>query len=105
VAQSILREGNQDSNKGDKENNALTNALGTTDQQGCVHGVLSKLTSKKGFLQNKSRYCKWKTSSSPMADMEELKRQLRMELLGDLKPIFEYEGIQFPDIPGMMNEV
>jgi hypothetical protein len=34
--------------------------------------------------------------------MEELKRQLRRELLGDLRPILEASGIQFPDIGGIM---
>jgi hypothetical protein len=36
--------------------------------------------------------------------MEELQRQLRRELLGDFKPISESQGIQFYDIPRMMNE-
>jgi hypothetical protein len=36
--------------------------------------------------------------------VEELKRQLRRELLGDLKPILEVQGIQFPDIDGVMSE-
>jgi hypothetical protein len=36
--------------------------------------------------------------------MEELKRQLRMELLRDLKPIFESQGIQFSGLAEMMNE-
>jgi hypothetical protein len=36
--------------------------------------------------------------------MEELKRQLRMELLRDLKPIFESQGIQFSSLAEMMNE-
>jgi hypothetical protein len=39
-----------------------------------------------------------------MIDMEELKRQLRRELLGDLKPILESQGIQFPNIAGIMSE-
>jgi hypothetical protein len=36
--------------------------------------------------------------------MEELQRQLRRELLGNFKPISESQGIQFCDIPRMMNE-
>ena len=39
-----------------------------------------------------------------MVDMEELKIQLRRELIGDLKPILESQGIQFPNIAGMMSE-
>jgi hypothetical protein len=34
-------------------------------------------------------YQKWKMTSTSLVDMEELKRQLKMELLGDLKPILE----------------
>jgi hypothetical protein len=30
---------------------------------------------------------KWKMTSTPQVDMEELKKQLRRELLGDLRPI------------------
>jgi hypothetical protein len=36
--------------------------------------------------------------------MEELKRKLRIELLGDLKPILESQGIQFPNIARVMTE-
>jgi hypothetical protein len=39
-----------------------------------------------------------------MIGMEELKTQLRRELLGFLKPIFESQGIQFLDIASMMSE-
>jgi hypothetical protein len=38
----------------------------------------------------------------PQVDVEELKRQLRREVLGDLRPILEALGIQFPDIGGVM---
>jgi hypothetical protein len=41
---------------------------------------------------------------TPTVDMEELKRQLRRALLGDLKPILESQGIQFPDSAGMISE-
>jgi hypothetical protein len=34
-------------------------------------------------------YQKWKTASTPHVDVEELKRQLRMKVLGDLMPILE----------------
>jgi hypothetical protein len=44
VAQRALRESSQDSNEGDRENDTLTNALGTKEQRGCVRGVSSKLT-------------------------------------------------------------
>jgi hypothetical protein len=37
-------------------------------------------------------------------DVEELKRQLRRELLSDLKPILESQGIQCLDIAGIMSE-
>jgi hypothetical protein len=49
-------------------------------------------------------YQKWKTSSSPQLDVEELERQLKRELLRDLKPILEAQEIQFPDIAGVMSE-
>jgi hypothetical protein len=34
-------------------------------------------------------YRKWKMTLTPHVDVEELKRQLKRELLGDLKPILE----------------
>jgi hypothetical protein len=43
-------------------------------------------------------------TSTPQVDMEELKRQQRRELLGDLRPILMALGIQFPDISGVMSE-
>jgi hypothetical protein len=43
-------------------------------------------------------YQKWKMTSTPDVDVEELKRQLRREVLGDVRPILETLGIQFPDI-------
>jgi hypothetical protein len=36
--------------------------------------------------------------------VEELKRQLKRELLGDLKPILKAQGIQFLDIARVMSE-
>jgi hypothetical protein len=49
-------------------------------------------------------YRKRKTTSTPQVDVEELKRQLKRELLGDLKPMQEAQGIQFHDIVGIMSE-
>jgi hypothetical protein len=40
---------------------------------------------------------------TPHVDLEELKRQLRREVLGDLRPIVEAQGIQFPNITGVMS--
>jgi hypothetical protein len=56
------------------------------------------------FSKHKSMYQKWKMTSTPQVDMEELKRQLKRELLGDLKPILEAQGIQFPNIVWVMSE-
>jgi hypothetical protein len=36
-------------------------------------------------------------TSTPHVVVEELKRQLRREVLGDQRPILEAQGIQFPD--------
>jgi hypothetical protein len=36
--------------------------------------------------------------------VDELKRQLRREVLGDLRPILEAQGIQFPDIGLVMSD-
>jgi hypothetical protein len=88
VARRALRESSEDSN-GERENDALTKALQTKEQRGHVHGVFEKLTWKEGFLKHKSMYWKQKTTSTLQVDMEELKRQLKRELLGDLKPILE----------------
>jgi hypothetical protein len=49
-------------------------------------------------------YQKWKTTSTPQGDVEELKRQLRREDLGDLRPILEASGIQFPNIGAVMSD-
>jgi hypothetical protein len=49
-------------------------------------------------------YQKQKTTSTPQVDVKELKRQLRREVLGDLRPILEAQGIQFPDIGGVMSD-
>jgi hypothetical protein len=49
-------------------------------------------------------YHKRKTTLTPQVDVEELKRQLRRQVLGDLRPILETLGIQFPDIVGVMSD-
>jgi hypothetical protein len=83
-----LRQSSEDSNR-ERVNNALTKALQTKEQQGRVHGVSSKLTWKEGFSEHRSMYGKQKMTSTPHVDMEELKRQLKRKLLGNLKPILE----------------
>jgi hypothetical protein len=103
VAQRALRESSENSN-GERENDALTKAVQTKEQHGCVHGVSSKLTWKEGFLEHKSMYRKRKTTSTPHVAVDELKRQLRRDVLGDLRPILEAQEIQFPDIGGVMSD-
>jgi hypothetical protein len=103
VAQRALRESSDDSN-GERENNALTKALQTKEQQGRVRGVSSKLIRKEGSSKHKFMYQKQKTSSTPLVEVEELKRQLRREVLGDLRPMLEAQGIQFPSIGGVMSD-
>jgi hypothetical protein len=101
AAQMSLRESSEDSN-GERENDALTKALQTKEQRGRARGLSSKLTMKEGFSEHKSIYQKRKMTSTLQVDMEELKRQSRMEVLGDLRPILEAKGIQFPNIGGVM---
>jgi hypothetical protein len=43
-------------------------------------------------------------TSTPQIDVEELKRHLRREVLGDLRPILEASGIQFPNIGAVMSD-
>jgi hypothetical protein len=64
----------------------------------------SKLTRREGFLEHKSTYRKQKVTSTPHVHVVELKRQLRREILGDLKAILEFQGIQFTDIAGVISE-
>jgi hypothetical protein len=97
-----VRESSKDSN-GERENDALTMALQTKEQRRHARGVSSKLTKKEGFLKYKSIYHKQKMASTPQVDVEGLKRQLRREVLGDLTPILEASGIQFPDIGRLMS--
>jgi hypothetical protein len=70
-------------------------------QRGCVRGVSSKVTWKEDFPKHKSIYQKRKMTSTPQVDVE-LKRQLRREVLGDLRPILEASGIQFSNIGVVM---
>jgi hypothetical protein len=49
-------------------------------------------------------YQKRKMTSAPQIVVEELKRQLRTEVLGDQRPILEASCIQFPDIGGVMSD-
>jgi hypothetical protein len=103
VAQRALRESSEDSN-GERENDALSKALQTKEQRDRVRGVSSKVTWKDGFLEHKSMYRKRKMTSTPQVDVEELKRQLRREVLGDLRPILEASGIQFPNVGAVMSD-
>jgi hypothetical protein len=103
VAQRALRESSEDSN-GELENDALSKTLQTKEQRGRVHGVSSKVTCKEDFPQHKSMYRMQKMTSTPQVDVEELTRQLRREVLGDLRPILEVTGIQFPNIGGVMSD-
>jgi hypothetical protein len=41
---------------------------------------------------------------SATVDIEEIKRQVRIQLLGDLRPIFESQGLPMPDIGAVGNE-
>jgi hypothetical protein len=41
---------------------------------------------------------------SATVDIEEIKRQVRIQLLGDLRPIFESQGLSVPDIGAVGNE-
>jgi hypothetical protein len=92
VTQRALRESSEESN-GERENDALSKALQTKEQRGRVRGVSSKVTWKEGFPEHKSMYCKRKMTSTPQVDVEEMKRQLRREVLGVLRPILEALGI------------
>jgi hypothetical protein len=61
----------------------------------------------RSTLNNKIRKARIesrKMTSTPQVDMEELKRQLRRDVLGDLRPILEASGIQFPNIDAVMSD-
>jgi hypothetical protein len=75
VAQRGLRESSQCSNEDERENDALSRALGTKEQRGHVRGVSSKLTWNMGFPAHKSSYRKRKMVLSATVDIEETKRQ------------------------------
>jgi hypothetical protein len=49
-------------------------------------------------------YRKQKRTSTPQVDVEELKRQLRREPLGDLRPILEASGIPFPNVGAVLSD-
>jgi hypothetical protein len=49
-------------------------------------------------------YQKRKMTSTPQVDTEELKRQLRREVLGNLRPILEASDIQFSNIGGVISD-
>jgi hypothetical protein len=42
--------------------------------------------------------------SSATVDIREIKRQVRIQLLGDLRPIFESQGLPVPYISAVGNE-
>jgi hypothetical protein len=49
-------------------------------------------------------YRKRKMTSTPQVDIEELKRQLRREVLVDLRPILKASCIQFSNIDAVMSD-
>jgi hypothetical protein len=104
VVQRGLRQSSQDSNGDEREHDTLSRALGTKEQRGRVRGVFSKLTWKEGFPAHESSYRKLKMVSSAMVDIEEIKRQVRIQLLGYLMPIFESQGLPMLDIGAVGNE-
>jgi hypothetical protein len=73
VAQRGLRESSQSSNEDERENDALSRAVGIKEQRGRVHGVSSKLTWHEGFPAHKSSYQKRKMVSSATVNIEEIK--------------------------------
>jgi hypothetical protein len=104
VVQRGLRESSQGSNEDEWENDAFSGALGTKEQRGRVRGVSSKLTWNEGFQAHKSSYWKQKMVPAAMVDIEEIKRQVRIQLVGDLRPIFESQGLPMPNIGAVGNE-
>jgi hypothetical protein len=66
--------------------------------------VVFPVTWKEGFSEHKSMYWKQKITSAPQVDVEELKRLLKREVLGDLRHILEASGIQFPNISVIMSD-
>jgi hypothetical protein len=62
------------------------------------------VTWKEDFSKHKSIYQKQKITSTPQVDVEELKRQLRREVLAGLRPILEASIIQFPNIGAVVSD-
>jgi hypothetical protein len=65
--------------------------------------VSNKLTWNVGFPAHKSSYRKQKMVPSATVDIEKIKRQVRIQLLGDLRPIFESQGLPMSDIGAVGN--
>jgi hypothetical protein len=78
-----LRESSQGSNEDERENDTLSRALKTNEKRDRIHDVSSKLMWKEDFPAHKLSYQKQKMVSSGMIDIEEIKRQVRIQLLGD----------------------
>jgi hypothetical protein len=85
VAQRALMESSQGSNEGEREFDAHTRTLGTREQRGRVRGVSSQLTWKEGLPERKGSYRKRTRVSLSKIDIEEIKRELKMEMFGELK--------------------
>jgi hypothetical protein len=49
-------------------------------------------------------YRKRKTTSTPHVEVKELKRQLRSEVLADLRLVLEASSVQFPGISEVMSD-
>jgi hypothetical protein len=62
------------------------------------------VTWKEGFYNKNLCTGSEKTTSTPQVDVEERKRQLRREVIGDLRPTLEAWGIQFPNISRVMSD-
>jgi hypothetical protein len=69
VAQRSLRKSSQGSNEDERENDALSRALGTKEQRCHVHGVSNKLMWNEGFPAHKSSYRKRKMVMSVTIDI------------------------------------
>jgi hypothetical protein len=57
-----------------------------------------------GFFGTQVELSKAEMVSSVMVDIEEIKRQVRIQLLGDLRPFFESQGLPVHDIGAVGNE-
>jgi hypothetical protein len=103
VAQTALMESREDSN-GERENVALTKPCKPRSNEVMFVVFPVSWSVRRVFLEHKSMYRKQKMTSTPQVDVEELERQLRREVLADLRPILEAQGIQFSDIGGVMSD-